>query len=436
MILAELPKHAQRDCTLLCHSYMKLTISDYDSVHGGTFILVDRDGLFYRRGPSCFAVCYIGIFRDTYWKGKRSYFCSFIDNARIIGLTNEEFLVSRGIRLSDSAIIIIEQNTVIADILRQTLANGGLEYHSIPDITAFDVLQRTSPNIALILINIMATGRDEYGRDRPLWHILASRAALPIPVLCYTSSTSTPSDTPLFTAPPETITVASPSDFAEVAQIARNYVALFQRQSLLFAALQGNYLPSMRSTFREFGLDAIIRFLNSEEHTGIIILREGIRTGIIATEKGRVVHALVGAITGKDAFISMFRWKEAAISYFDAMAIGENSIRIGIENLLLEAVSMDDEVQDLIAMIPKNSYVRRVSSYTDQLMKTRLTRTEFEILELLDRYHIVVDLVSRSHMSEVTVLKTLRMLMRNKLIEIVTTQTVREHASARPYEVG
>jgi phosphoketolase len=64
--------------------------------------------------------------------------------------------------------------------------------------------------------------------------------------------------------------------------------------------------------------------------------------------------------------------------------------------------------------------VRRVKGYTDQLPGRRLTISEWEVLSMVDRYHIVRDIINRSHMSEIVVMKALRSLINEKLVEIVT----------------
>jgi hypothetical protein len=321
---------------------------------------------------------------------------------------------------SESTVIIAAQSEVISNILRKELAHDPCSCLAVRDAAGFDHALRTTPRVALALLDVMIMARDEHGRERPLWQILATRQSSSMPVICFSSTAGVSSDTPLFTPPPETMTIASPQDFLAVASIVRTYLELFERQPALSDAIAGHFIPSIKGSFQEFDIEAVLRLLELGAHTGVIIVRDGIHIGLLACEDGRVVHALAGPATGQDAFNALFTWHQGRFAFFYGMMLGKHTVRNGLENLILEANRTDDEVSDLAEKLPPHSYVRRVKGYTDQLPGRRLTLAEWEVLSLVDRYHIVHDLLSRSHLSNIVVMKALRSLMREHLVEVVT----------------
>ena len=322
--------------------------------------------------------------------------------------------------MSTSTVIIIAQSDTLSKILREQLADDACQCIIVRDIASFESALRTNVHVALLLLDVQTMGRDDTGRERPFWQILASRTALAMPILCFTSANSTPTDTPLFTPPSETMTIASPQDFAKVGKIIRTYLELFERQPALADAIAGTFIPSIRGSFAEFSIYTVLKLIELGAHTGVVIIRDGIHIGLLACEAGQIVHALAGPATGQDAFSALFTWRTATFAFFFGMMLGKHTVKYGMENLILEANRVDDEVTDIAARLPPHIYVRRVKGYTDQLPGRRLTIAEWEVLSMVDRYHIVNDLVSRSHLSSIQVMKALRSLMKEKLVEAVT----------------
>ena len=322
--------------------------------------------------------------------------------------------------VSESTVIIVAHSDTIGKILREQLTQDACVCVVVRDVASFEAALRTKVHVALVLLDAMIVARDEGGRERPFWHILASRQTLAMPILCFNSAKSMPTDTPLFTPPTETMTIASPQDFQAVARIIRTYLELFERQPALADAISSLLIPTIKGTFQEFSYEAVLKLIELGAHTGVLIVRDGIRLGLLACEAGQVVHALAGPSTGQDAFNSLFTWRNARFAFFYGMTLGKRTVKYGMDNLILEANRIDDEVADLADKLPPHSYVRRVKGYTDQLPGRRLTLAEWEVLSMVDRYHIVHDLLSRSHLSSIVVMKALRSLMSEHLVEVVT----------------
>ncbi len=321
--------------------------------------------------------------------------------------------------MNQFTVIIVEPSQIVANIIRRSLEESGYRCVLVRQPAAFEAALGMDAPIGLVLLDVLATITDNTGTDRPLWQILAERPPLPMPVLCFTGANSTPTDTPLFSAPRETMPIASPADFTAVTRVIHSYLRLMQRQPLLVSALAGRLLPSMRGTLSDFSFESLLLLAQMGDHSGTLLLRDGLHTGIIAVEQGRVVHALAAALTRKDALFTMFKWTRARFAFYRGLDLNEHSMTDSTENLILEANRLDDEVTDLATILPPNSYIRRVRGYTDQLPGKEFSIAELEVLAMVDDYHIVRELLGRSRHGEIVVMKALRALLHKGLIEVV-----------------
>jgi hypothetical protein len=326
--------------------------------------------------------------------------------------------------LSEIAVIIVEPGGVVASMLLARLADQPFAIEVVRDPAQIDVVMHAHRTIALALLDVQALGRDDMGRERPFWQVLGLRAPLPMPVICFTGETSTPTDTPLFTSPGETVTISDPQDFSALAQIVRTYVNMILSRPLLADAFQGMLLPSLRGTLADFSIEALLTLIASNSHNGVLLLREGVHTGLLACEDGAVVHALLGAMSGREAVVHMSQWQTAHFAFFHGITLGVRSMDHGMENLMLEFNRLRDEASAFAASLPPQCCVRRAKGYTDQLPGKKLTQAEWEVLSLVDTSHHIDELVRRSRHSEVIVMRALRSLINGKLVEILSNNDI------------
>lgn len=321
--------------------------------------------------------------------------------------------------MSQIAVVIVEPSQIVANIVRRPLEENGFRCVIVREPAAFEAALGLDDPIGLVLLDVLALMTDSSGHERPLWQILAEQPPLPMPVLCFSGTNSTPTDMPLFDAPPDTLTAASPADFQAVTRLVLNYVQLQQRHPRLMTALAGRGLPSLRGSLRECSFESLLQLMQMGGHSGTLILRDGLRTGMVGFEQGQAVHALAGALTRKEAIFTLFKWPSARFAFHRHLTLGEHTISDSTENLILEATRLDDEVTDLAATLPPQSYIRRVRGYTDQLPGKEYSVAELEVLAMVDHYHVVRALISRSQRGEIVVMKALRALLQKHLIEIV-----------------
>ncbi len=322
-------------------------------------------------------------------------------------------------------VVLIEENSNIAQLIAHELHKEHILLHTAENLPAFDSLMRQHSRIGIIFIDVNATTRDETGREMPLWQIFSARYPHVAPMICFTGSAGSPTDTPLFTAPPETLIVAAPQDFAYLSFAARAYIAMISRNALVEDAIHGNMMPSLRSSFREFAFDTVFKLIESGAHTGLLITREGARMGLIFSENGRITHAVTGGLFGKEAFHTIFGWKNANFTFYKEITTQEHSISSELTSLLLEASRCDDEMNGLTLKLPLHGHIRKTANYMDLMLHEPVTGAEISLLNLISHYYIVQDLITHSHMSSVAALKLLQKLIDKRLVEFVQNTAIR-----------
>ncbi|MBA3827006.1 MAG: DUF4388 domain-containing protein [Ktedonobacterales bacterium] len=321
------------------------------------------------------------------------------------------------------AVIIIEPSQIVATILRRTL-EPQMRCVVMRDAATFEATASTHAPIGLVLLDVMTLLPDASRRERPFWHLLMERPPLPVPVLCFSGTSSTPTDTPLFSLPAETLTIAAPDDFTNIGRTIMAYLATLRRSVQLREALAGTLRPSLRGNFAEFPAEALLRMADLGGYTGTLLARNGLATGIIAFAAGQVVHAIAGALIGKEAVYSINGWTNAPFAFFRGMDLGERSMHGKVDDLILEANRLGDEASDVSASLAPNAYLHRTRTFADQLAGKEYTMSELEALALVDQYHVVREVLAHARHGELLALKALRGLWQKGLIEVVAAEDV------------
>ncbi len=321
------------------------------------------------------------------------------------------------------AVIVVEPSQIVATILRRTL-EPGVRCVVMRDAATFEATASTHAPIGLVLLDVMALLPDATLRERPFWHLLMERPPLPVPILCFSGTSSTPTDTPLFSLPAETLTIAAPDDFTNVGRTIAAYLATLRRSTGLREALAGTLRPSMHGTFTEFPPEALLRMADLGGYTGTLLARNGLATGIIAFAGGQVVHAIAGALTGREAVFSINGWTSAPFAFFRGLDLGERTMHGKADDLILEANRLGDEASDVAANLTPSSYLRRPQSFADHLPGKEYTMSELDALALVDQYHLVREVVAHARHGELLAMKALRGLWQKGLIEVVAAEDV------------
>lgn len=233
--------------------------------------------------------------------------------------------------------------------------------------------------------------------------------------------------------PPGTLSVKSPQDFQSLAKIVRNYLNPLAANPMLRLLLDGDYLPSMTGSLEQFALDDLFQLFKLGGHTGILVLRDGGRLGVLGLVDGEVVHAFADSAQGREAIYTIFSWKRANFSFYKDLTLPERTVNVSTEHLVLEASRRGDESLELRNKIPSpNTLILRAPRLTDTLPSQQLSMAEWRVLAVIGRRNTVADIIKLSGISEFSALKILDALLSRGLVKVGEEATVKSTGSLNP----
>lgn len=144
----------------------------------------------------------------------------------------------------------------------------------------------------------------------------------------------------------------------------------------------------------------------------------GEERGCIVVSDGNVVDAHCGAVDGEKAFHRLLAWGTGSFRFVRTRPHGAGTIRMATRALLLEGVRQLDELGRVRSELPALDAQVSLSASRAELpaVVQPLTR---EVLELLETFSSVGDVLDRSRHPDYQVLRTLQMLADRGIVEIV-----------------
>jgi CheY-like chemotaxis protein len=183
----------------------------------------------------------------------------------------------------------------------------------------------------------------------------------------------------------------------------------------------------------QLGLADLLQLFHMNRKTGAIELtRRGPdgaeERGLVAVTDGNVVDARCGSVEGEKAFHRLLGWRTGGFAYTRARPGGAARIHTPTRALLLEGMRQLDELARLRAELPPldAEVAFRVAPSELPPAVQPLTR---EVLQLLETFPRVGDLVDRSVHPDYQVLRTLQALAARGIIELRRPRGERAAAS-------
>ncbi len=97
----------------------------------------------------------------------------------------------------------------------------------------------------------------------------------------------------------------------------------------------------------EFGVVALLQLPSTNHLSGKLILEQAGNTAEFYYNKGKLVHATLGAITGKQALVEVIDWVDGDFEFDSSSSTKEISIKKDLQNTLMWALKERDERKKL-----------------------------------------------------------------------------------------
>lgn len=167
-------------------------------------------------------------------------------------------------------------------------------------------------------------------------------------------------------------------------------------------------------------LPELLQMMVANRSSGILELTRDQLAGRIYCKDGRMVYAQLGPVETEKAVFRMLTWKDADFEFrpdeFDPAQF-ERQILMSVENILMEGFRQMDELDKLGPEIPPRRIKLRLL-ITDNAALEQLPPAVKAVLRSIVRYQSVGEILDRTPLYDLDVVKILIVLRRKKLIGV------------------
>ena len=169
------------------------------------------------------------------------------------------------------------------------------------------------------------------------------------------------------------------------------------------------------------GLPELLQMMVANRSTGILELTRDALAGAIYCREGRMIYATLGPVENEKAVFRMLAWKDADFEFrpdgFDPARF-ERQISMSVENILMEGFRQMDELEKLGPEIPPRR-IRLRLLITDNAVLDQLPPAVKAVLRSVVRYQAVGEILDRTPLYDLDIVKILIVLRRKKLIGVL-----------------
>lgn len=175
---------------------------------------------------------------------------------------------------------------------------------------------------------------------------------------------------------------------------------------------------SFQGSLSDLPLPDVIQLVASSGKTGCFHLTDNGVKGRIYLHEGRIVHALVGDLTGEDAIYQLAIWSQGEFEFEAGAAVAASTINKTNTNLLMEAARRLDEWRVLQKKLPSMELVPEFMIPGGREGQINLNTSEWLILSKIDGRRSIKAIASASAHSTFETCRILYGLLATNLIRL------------------
>ncbi len=174
----------------------------------------------------------------------------------------------------------------------------------------------------------------------------------------------------------------------------------------------------IEGSLEQISLVDLLQIFNLNRKTGLLELKAGEYEGRIYVHDGGVVHAGTGRHRGEKALFRMLQWRDGSFAFIPEQVTGDLNIRRGTDMLLLEGARQADELAQLRGQLPHDN-ARLVAATEFKERFEGLHPVTQEILNLLEFYKTVGELVDHARVTDFEACRAIRTLLEKGVLQAV-----------------
>lgn len=118
---------------------------------------------------------------------------------------------------------------------------------------------------------------------------------------------------------------------------------------------------AVEGEIKNISLSGIVQLICLERRTAELFLERRGEDGVVFFEKGQIVHARTGGLTGEEAFYQLLTWTEGTFRISDKIAVLTRTINSDWNHLLMEGARVLDERRSEVGRPPTAEFKSPVS---------------------------------------------------------------------------
>ena len=156
---------------------------------------------------------------------------------------------------------------------------------------------------------------------------------------------------------------------------------------------------SLIGTLHDIKLADVLRLFATGKKSGLLAISDGAHQAVVRFSKGMIVHAMAANLSGEEALIDLFGWKEGQLTFVpEERSVTPNIVR-DVDALILEGLKVGDRLHRMRELIPSDRVVFQMGpGPPDADARLALGRAEWSVIRLLDGIRNIGDVVEESGM--------------------------------------
>ena len=102
---------------------------------------------------------------------------------------------------------------------------------------------------------------------------------------------------------------------------------------------------ALKGTLKDMAIIDLVQFPHSGRKTGHLIISGTDGEARLSYEKGSLVHAALGDVSGMDALVRVVDWNEGAFEFLPDVEPEARSIDLDLHRAVMQALKMHDELK-------------------------------------------------------------------------------------------
>ncbi len=114
---------------------------------------------------------------------------------------------------------------------------------------------------------------------------------------------------------------------------------------------------SLIGTLSEIKIADVLRLFATGKKSGVLTVSDTGRQAQVRFQKGMIIHAIAGRITGEDAVVDLFGWKQGQLTFVPEERNVTPNIRRDVDALILEGLKVGEVRHRMHELIPSDRVV-------------------------------------------------------------------------------